>query len=128
MSATTKKIVLITGGNTGIGWETVKVMLQSSQSYHVFLGSRSLARGEAAAASLRKEVPGTTSIIEVVQVDVESDESINQAYEKVKAGPGYIDVLVNNAGQSLLTNDPPQPRMLTREQAQQWMPRRPGAK
>lgn len=99
MAAMTKKVVLVTGGNTGIGWETVKAMLQSDQSYHVFLGSRSLVRGEEAAASLRKEVPATNSIIETIQVDVESDDSINQAYEKVKGSLGYIDVLVNNAGQ-----------------------------
>ena len=92
------KIVLVTGANTGIGWELVKALLQSSQPYRIFLGSRSIEKGEAAIKALQNDVPNTNSTVELVQIDIESDDSINDAFEKVNAGPGYIDVLVNNAG------------------------------
>ncbi|KAK5987213.1 Short-chain dehydrogenase/reductase tropE [Cladobotryum mycophilum] len=93
-----KEIVFITGANKGIGYETVKALFQSPKSYHVFLGTRSVANGDAAVAQLSKEVPRTSSTVEVVQIDIEDDESITRAAELVKGKTGRIDVLVNNAG------------------------------
>jgi NADP-dependent 3-hydroxy acid dehydrogenase YdfG len=91
-------IVFITGTNTGLGFETVKSLIQTSQTYTVILGSRSLAKGEEAAEQLRKEFPNTTSTIEVVSIDIESDESIEKVYETISSKHDHIDVLVNNAG------------------------------
>ena len=45
------QVALITGGNTGIGFETAKSLLQ--QDYYVVLGCRSPERAEAARARLR---------------------------------------------------------------------------
>ncbi|KAH8895894.1 NAD(P)-binding protein [Thozetella sp. PMI_491] len=98
MSTSEKKIILITGANTGIGWETVKALLQSPQAYHVLLGCRSLEKGEAAVEKLKQDVPSTSSTIELVEIDVASDDSINKLFESVKAKHGRIDALVNNAG------------------------------
>lgn len=95
-----KKIVLITGGNTGIGYETVKALLQSSQAYLVLMGSRSLEKAKAAIEQLKTEVPQTASSVEALQIDVASDESIEKAFETVKASYGHIDSLINNAGKS----------------------------
>ncbi|KAK9482245.1 hypothetical protein V1527DRAFT_34203 [Lipomyces starkeyi] len=92
------KVVLVTGGNDGIGYEAVKAFLESEKAYHVFLGSRSLEKGKAAIEKLHKESPGVTNTVEVVQVDLHSDESIQNAFEQVKASPGRLDALVNNAG------------------------------
>lgn len=95
-------VVLITGGNNGIGYETVKALLQSKRSYHIFLCSRSLEKGRHALETLHKEYPEKTkNAIEVVSLDVTSDESIEQAFEWVKAKTGHIDTLVNNAGTHL---------------------------
>lgn len=91
-------IVLITGGNNGIGYETVKALLESEKPYHVLLGSRSVEKGKAAIEQLQKEVPKTASTVELVQIDVTSDESIEKAFEQVKASQGKIDTLINNAG------------------------------
>lgn len=93
-----RKIALVTGANTGIGYEAVKALLQSNKSYHVFLGSRSLEKGKHAVETLKKECPESTSTVEAIQVDLTSDESIEKAFEQVKNGPGHIDALVNNAG------------------------------
>ena len=98
MASNDKKIILITGANTGIGYETVRALLQTPQVYHVLLGSRSLEKGNGAKAALENEFPGTKSTIEVLQVDVTSDDSINAAFEKVQAAHGRIDCLLNNAG------------------------------
>ncbi|KAK0635020.1 putative short chain dehydrogenase [Bombardia bombarda] len=96
-----RAIVLVTGANSGIGRETVKALLQSTSTYHVLMGTRDMEKGEKALESLKKDVPETSSTVELLQVDVASDESIAQAFEKVQAAHGRIDVLVNNAGIAL---------------------------
>ena len=94
-----RKVVLVTGANSGIGYEAVKALLESDKAkYHVFLGSRSLEKGNSAIEKLHSEVPKTSNTAEVIQVDVTSDESIQKAFEQVKASPGHLDTLVNNAG------------------------------
>lgn len=57
----TKRIVLITGANTGIGYETVKQLLESGRPYHIILGSRSPDKGDEAIARLKDEYPATPS-------------------------------------------------------------------
>ena len=94
----TPRVVLVTGANTGIGYETVKAFLESPRSYHVLLGSRNLDKGKEAVATLQKELPNMKNSVEAIQIDLTSDESIEEAYEKVKASPGRLDYLVNNAG------------------------------
>jgi len=93
-----RKIVLVTGGNNGIGYETVKALLESEKPYHVLLGSRSLEKAKAAVEHLKTEVPDTSNTVEILQLDLTSDESIEKAFEQVKSSHGYIDVLINNAG------------------------------
>jgi NAD(P)-dependent dehydrogenase (short-subunit alcohol dehydrogenase family) len=92
------RVVLVTGANSGIGYETVKAFLESARSYHILLGSRNLDKGKEAVAILQKEVPSTNNTVEAIQVDLTSDDSIEKAYGKVKASPGRLDYLVNNAG------------------------------
>ncbi|RYP50024.1 hypothetical protein DL768_004379 [Monosporascus sp. mg162] len=86
-----KTIAFITGGNTGIGYETVKALLDSDRPYVVLMGSRSLGKAKSAIESLKKEVPQTSSSVEAVQIDVASDESIAKAFEttNTQAGGAY---------------------------------------
>lgn len=93
-----RKVVLVTGGNNGIGYETVKALLESEKPYHVLMGSRSLQRAESAIETLKTEVPETSNTVEILQLDLTSDESIEKAFEEVKGRHGYLDVLINNAG------------------------------
>ncbi len=94
-----QKMVLVIGANDGIGYEVVKVFLEFDKAkYHVFLDSRSLEKGKLAIEKLHKEVSKTSNIVELLQVDVINDESIEKAFEQVKANPGHLDALVNNAG------------------------------
>lgn len=91
-------VALVTGGNNGLGYEIVKALLESEKPYHILLGSRSVEKAQQAISKLREEVPKASDKIDVVQVDVTSDKSIEKAFEQVKANVGHIDVLVNNAG------------------------------
>ncbi|OAG39506.1 hypothetical protein AYO21_06334 [Fonsecaea monophora] len=86
------------GGNNGIGYETVKALLQSNQRYHVLMGSRSLEKAQRAMEKLHEECIGSANTVEVLQVDLNSDESIEMAFDQVKTKLGQIDALINNAG------------------------------
>lgn len=98
------KVILVTGATNGIGYETVKCFLQSSKPYHVFLGSRSLQKGKDTIQKIRAECPGTTNTVELLQIDLNSDESIEKAFEVVKNGQGRLDVLINNAGKQVASH------------------------
>jgi len=91
-------IIFITGANTGIGYEAVKAFMASPEAYHIILGSRSVSKGEEAIKNLKDEFPSSKTTLELVQIDVASDESIDAAYKKISAGHDHIDALVNNAG------------------------------
>lgn len=84
-----RKVALVTGANKGIGHEIAKQLAE--RGYVVLLGSRDLARGEAAARTLRGEV-------RPLQLDVTNRTSIAAAAARVREELGRLDVLVNNAG------------------------------
>ncbi|KAI1304378.1 NAD(P)-binding protein [Xylaria venustula] len=93
-------IVLVSGGNRGIGLAIVKVLLESNNTgagapYHVYLGSRDLQAGKDAVAKLPLAHGNTVSAI---QLDITSPQSVDAAVATVKAESGRLDVLINNAG------------------------------
>lgn len=91
-------ILLITGANTGLGLETVKSLCCSSSTYTILLGGRDLGKAKAAVEILKQEYPSSPHTLEPIQVDIESDESIQKAFEHVSTKYGHLDVLINNAG------------------------------
>jgi NAD(P)-dependent dehydrogenase (short-subunit alcohol dehydrogenase family) len=80
-------VTLITGANKGLGLETARQLI--AQGHTVYLGARSVARGETAAS----EVGGR-----FVQLDVTDDSSVETALKLIAQKEGHLDVLVNNAG------------------------------
>jgi NAD(P)-dependent dehydrogenase (short-subunit alcohol dehydrogenase family) len=68
----------------------------------VLLGSRDLTRGKQALGDLLKGDPEFKGRIYLVQIDVEQDDSVNSAAEKVGETfgktPGTLYGIVNNAG------------------------------
>lgn len=82
-------VALVTGANKGIGLETARQL--AAQGITVFLGSRDLAKGEAAAKTL-------TGDVRAIQLDVTEGASIAAAVATVEKEFGKLDILVNNAG------------------------------
>lgn len=80
------KKILVTGANKGIGFETVRQLIAAGHT--VYLGSRDVARGTAAAAELGAQL---------VQLDITDDASVAAAVRSIEADGG-LDVLINNAG------------------------------
>lgn len=88
---TNDKIALVTGANKGIGREIARQL--GGLGYTVVVGSRDLARGQAAAKELVAE--GITA--EVVELEVTDERSIRAAARTMERNYGRIDVLLNNA-------------------------------
>ncbi|PHH86232.1 hypothetical protein CDD83_10536 [Cordyceps sp. RAO-2017] len=98
MSSTGGKVVLVTGANTGLGFELVRALCRSDAAYEILLGGRSLERAGKAVDAARAEFPDSKSRVTAIQVDVEDDASIEAAFGRVEAEYGRLDALVNNAG------------------------------
>lgn len=94
----TENIVFITGGNTGIGYETVKALAASPISYTILMGSRSVDKAKSAMEKLNAEVPHSKSGITPIQIDIEDDSSIESCFKEVESKYGRVDTLINNAG------------------------------
>lgn len=97
MASSNSTIVLITGANKGIGFETAKKLAKEHPDYQVLLGSRSLANGQEAALKLKAE----GILVEPIAIDIVDDASIEAAAEFVKEKYSRLDVLINNAGELL---------------------------
>ena len=100
-----KVIVLITGANTGLGFEMVKGLCSSELVYEILVGGRTLAKAEQAATTVAKEFPSTRSSVWPIQIDIEDDSSIQRAFDSVQTKFGRLDALINNAGKN--TAPPP---------------------
>ncbi|KAF2276869.1 NAD(P)-binding protein [Westerdykella ornata] len=91
-----KRIILITGANNGIGFETAAALATASSKNHVLVAARSRSKGEQAIKNIQARNPvGTLSLVEL---DVTSDASIAAAAKQIETEFGRLDVLVNNAG------------------------------
>ncbi|KAI9148735.1 Short-chain dehydrogenase/reductase eupG [Paramyrothecium foliicola] len=96
-----KKIVFVTGGNTGLGLEIVKALAASTTAYEIVIGCRSITKGEDAITNVKEEVPGTASTFSTVQADLTSDSSLDAAVRSLEEKFGRLDILINNGGASL---------------------------
>ncbi|KAI1113851.1 NAD(P)-binding protein [Nemania sp. NC0429] len=91
----TGKTAIVTGGNTGLGYEAASQLLDLKLS-RLILGCRSLERGEAASAKLRQQRPEAK--IEVWLLDMASYESVRAFAQRVDAQLDRIDFVLLNAG------------------------------
>ncbi|KAH6633055.1 hypothetical protein C7974DRAFT_412083 [Boeremia exigua] len=112
MSTTAEqRIILVTGGNNGIGFDTVAALAAASPTNYVIIGSRNLSKGTAALEKIKaKNYPGSTDL---VQLDVTDDSSIFAAATSISQTHGRLDVLINNAG---ICPEPSDPTWPTRQQ------------
>ena len=85
---------VITGANTGIGFEAALVLARRGAD--VVLACRSPERAAAALARIGTEA--TAGKVSTLQLDLASSAAVRKAAEELRAQHPRIDVLVNNAG------------------------------
>jgi len=85
-------IAVVTGTSSGIGLATAITLARGG--HEVFAGIRNPERG----GKLREMASKEKLPITVVQLDVDSDNSVDEAFKAILKEKGQINVLVNNAG------------------------------
>ncbi len=88
------KLVVITGGASGLGQETARAMAASGAE--IVIPVRDMAKGEAAAGEIRASLPGAN--ITLMEMDLASLDSIRKFADAFLAKYDSIDLLINNAG------------------------------
>jgi NAD(P)-dependent dehydrogenase (short-subunit alcohol dehydrogenase family) len=95
------KVVFLTGGSNGIGIDEVKNLARTGAQ--VFFTSRDLTKGKKVQESLLSELKSEGLVkeprIEVVQMDLDSLDSIRAGAEEFKSKSDKLNILVNNAGE-----------------------------
>lgn len=89
---TSKRIILITGANKGIGFETARQL--ATAGHTVLLAARDATKAADAVAKLTAEGLHATAIT----LDVTDPASIERAVAEVGERHGRLDSLINNAG------------------------------
>lgn len=79
----TSKVVLITGASSGIGLATAELLHEA---------------GFIVYGTSRRTNNASKYKFHLIELDVNHDDSVNHAIEKVLENEGRIDVLINNAG------------------------------
>ena len=87
--------VIVTGANTGLGFEAAKHFVRLSAE-KVILAVRNADKGKEAKRRIEQET-GKCGVVEVWQLDLSSYESVKRFTNKAKNLP-RIDVLLENAG------------------------------
>ena len=90
-----EKIAIVTGSSSGIGFETALALAR--EGYYTFATMRDTKKGDQIKEIAKKE----NLKLEVLQLDVDNDKSVQNAVNKIVKEKNGIDVLVNNAGYGL---------------------------
>lgn len=88
------KVAIVTGANSGIGYDTAVAFAEKGAT--VIMACRSLEKGQAALEQLKGEVPNADVVL--MQLDLASLDSVHAFAEAFEATYDRLDLLINNAG------------------------------
>ena len=94
------RTAVITGANTGLGFETARVL--AARGAQVVLACRDLGQAKEAAVRIISGSPAPAGVVpadlHAVRLDLASLASVREAAEEIGAAYGPVDLLINNAG------------------------------
>jgi len=91
----TEKTAIVTGGNTGIGYETVKALYEKGAN--VTLAARDEKKAKAAVAKIKSETNGTGNL-EIGILNLANLAQTKAFADAFKNKHSKLDILINNAG------------------------------
>ena len=90
----TGRVAIVTGSNSGIGFETARVL--AAKGATVVMACRSLDKANPKADEIRGAHPNAN--VEVMELDLSDLDSVRRLAEAFRAKHSRIDLLINNAG------------------------------
>ncbi len=88
------KVIIVTGANSGIGFEASKVF--AAKGAKVILACRNLAKGQSALVDIKQALPDVNA--KLIQLDLSRQASVREFVKVFKENYDHLDILVNNAG------------------------------
>ena len=88
------KIAIVTGSNTGIGFETARMLAENGAT--VIMAVRTTEKGEKAADKIRAKFDDAD--LNVLKLDLADLESVKKFANEFKKEYSQLDLLINNAG------------------------------
>ncbi len=89
-----KKVAIVTGANSGVGFEVTKGLLKNN--FHVVMACRSIEKANKAKEQILNDLP--SSKLTVMAIDLSDFESVKTFAQAFKSKFQHLDILVNNAG------------------------------
>jgi NAD(P)-dependent dehydrogenase (short-subunit alcohol dehydrogenase family) len=93
-----RKIILITGCNKGIGYALVEMLIKQKTDLNIIFTARNDNLGESSLNNLISKYPNSKNFLFFHQLDITKKESINSIINWIKTKFQKIDILFNNAG------------------------------
>ncbi len=90
----TGRVAIVTGANSGIGWETARALAQKGAA--VIMACRSLQKADTAADQIKKLNP--LGKVAAMPLDLADLDSVRAFADAFRANYPRLDLLVNNAG------------------------------
>ena len=90
-----EKVAVVTGSSSGIGFETALALAR--EGYYTYATMRDTKKGNPIKEIAKKE----NLSLEILELDVDKDQTVQTAINKILKEKNRIDVLVNNAGYGL---------------------------
>ena len=90
-----EKVAIVTGSSSGIGFETALALAR--EGYYTYATMRDTKKENQIKEIAKKE----NLKLEVLELDVDKDQTVQSAINKILKEKNRIDVLVNNAGYAL---------------------------
>lgn len=89
-----RRVAIITGANSGIGWDTTRALAQKGAT--VIMACRSADKANAAAEQIKQFHPAGEVV--VMPLDLSDLDSVRAFAAEVRATYNRLDLLINNAG------------------------------
>jgi NAD(P)-dependent dehydrogenase (short-subunit alcohol dehydrogenase family) len=94
ISSQNGKVIIVTGGGSGIGLEAAKAL--AAKGAEVILAVRTVEKGDRAAARIREVSPDAN--VSVMHLDLGDLGLVKQFTDQFKSRYNRLDILINNAG------------------------------
>lgn len=90
-----KKIIVVTGGSSGFGLETIKVFLREEKSKVQII---SISRNKEKIEKAKKELGKNSKYVEFLQADISNFDEVEKIRNLISDKYKKVDILVNSAG------------------------------